>query len=166
MPATDIDYPSLLRDALRGVLRRVLQRVGEEGMPGEHHLFVQFRTDHPEVVLSSALRGQYPHEMTIVLQHQFWDLLVDDERFSVTLRFGGAPERISVPFPAVVAFADPAAEFGLQIAGEGAAPEAMAPAAAAEPAPEPEPTPAEVVAEPAGGEGGAKVLRSDRFRRD
>jgi hypothetical protein len=108
------DYPRLVVDALRGVARSVLGRAAEEGLPGDHHFYVSFRTDAPGVEVSPHLRRQHPAEMTIVLQNQFWGLEVDEDRFAVTLRFGGRPERLVVPFAALVAFADPSADFGLR----------------------------------------------------
>lgn len=159
VPAREIDYPSLLRDALRGILRTVLERIGADGFPGDHHLYVRFRSGYPGVQISRSLLAQYPEEMTVVLQHQFWDLVVEDDRFAVTLRFGGAPERVTVPFAAVTAFADPAAEFGLQITGEK-------PEVAPQVPPDLEPVPpsADDGSDRPPGEGG-KVLRLDRFRK-
>ena len=109
-----IDYSGLLREALRGVPRQVLRLAAAEGLPGGHALYLTFRTTHPGVALSPGLHARYPQEMTIVLEHQFWDLAVGEEAFSVTLRFGGTQERLHVPFAALVAFADPGAEFGLR----------------------------------------------------
>ena len=100
--------------ALRGVVRDVLQRVSREGVPGEHHFYVSFRTTDPEVRLSQRLRERYPAEMTIVLQHQFWDLDVDDDGFEVGLSFGNVPEKLVVPFASVTGFFDPAVQFGLK----------------------------------------------------
>ena len=117
-----LDYSRLVREALRDVPRQAMRLVASEGFPGEHHFYVTFRTSHPGVAISPGLRARYPEEMTIVLQLQYWDLAVGEEAFSVTLRFGGAPERLHVPFAALVAFADPAAEFGVRFdAEEGAA---------------------------------------------
>jgi len=116
-----IDYSLLMREALRDVPRQVLRRVAASGLPGDHHFFVTFRTDHPRVNVPLRLRQQHPTEMTVVIQHQFSGLLVDDGGFSVTLRFGGRPEQIVVPFDALTAFVDPAAEFGLRFELEDAA---------------------------------------------
>ena len=110
-----IDYQQLAREALRDVVRRVLIRTAEEGLPGDHHFYLTFDTNHPGVELSVSARNVYPQEMTIVLQHQFWDLVVDDESFAVTLRFGGVKQRVVVPFEALRTFVDPAAEFGLNL---------------------------------------------------
>lgn len=111
---SEIDYAGRIEQALRGALRELLAEVAEDGLPGDNHFYLSFRTDAPGVVLGAHLRDLYPEEMTVVLQHQFWDLEVDDECFSVTLKFSGRPERIAVPFEAMTAFADPCAEFGLR----------------------------------------------------
>ena len=125
------DYPALMTDALAGLVRRVLARVAEEGLPGEHHFYLTFGTTDEGVEMPAALRRQFPDEMTVVLQHQFWNLSVDDAGFSVTLRFGGRPERLVVPWGALRAFADPSAEFGFRLR----APRADEEAAGATPAP-------------------------------
>ncbi len=109
-----IDYARLVKEALRGVPRQALRLAAAEGIPGGHAFYLTFRTAHPGVALSPGLHARYPEEMTIVLEHQYWDLAVGEEAFSVTLRFGGAPERLHVPFEALVAFGDPGAEFGLR----------------------------------------------------
>jgi hypothetical protein len=128
-----LDYARLVREALRDVPRQALRLVASEGLPGEHHFYLTFRTSHAGVAVSRALHARHPEEMTIVLQHQFWDLAVGEEAFSVTLRFDGAPERLHVPFAALVAFADPAAGFGLRFdAGEEPAEPAPAAVAAEE----------------------------------
>jgi len=112
-------YDQMVELALRGVVTRALQEAQVRGLPGDHHFFVTFRTTRPGVGLADWLRQQYPQEMTIVLQHQFWDLSVEADRFSVTLSFGGRHERLTVPFAAISAFADPSVKFGLQFeAGE------------------------------------------------
>lgn len=109
-----IDFPSLIDHAMRDVVRRALQVVEKKGLPGEHHFFVSFRTEYPGVGISPALHGRHPNEMTIVLQHQFWDLKVEEERFSITLSFNSVPEKLVIPFQALTAFADPSVKFGLQ----------------------------------------------------
>lgn len=114
-------YDVLAQDALRGVVRRALKIARDEGLPGEHHFYISFRTDAPGVDMSDRLRKQYPEEMTIVLQHQFWNLDVSEERFSVELTFNKVPEHLSIPFPAVQGFFDPSVQFGLQFQVEGAA---------------------------------------------
>ena len=113
--ATDhIRYDVLARDALRGVLRKVLTDAAAHGLPGEHHFFITFVSKAEGVKLSSRLLAQYPEEMTIILQHQFWDLTVLEDRFEVGLSFGGIPERLIVPFSAIKSFLDPSVKFGLQ----------------------------------------------------
>lgn len=113
--ATDhIRYDVLARDALRGVLRRVLSDAAEHGLPGEHHFYITFLSHGDGVKLSPRLLAQYPEEMTIILQHQFWDLVVTEDRFEVGLSFGGIPERLNVPFAAVTRFLDPSAPFDLR----------------------------------------------------
>ncbi|MEO1198195.1 MAG: ClpXP protease specificity-enhancing factor SspB [Pseudomonadota bacterium] len=109
-----IRYDLLAQEALRGLVRRVLSDAEEQGLPGEHHFYIKFATDAPGVLLSPRMREQYPEEMTIVLQHQFWDLEVERERFSVTLSFNAIPERLTVPFSAIRGFFDPSVQFGLE----------------------------------------------------
>ncbi len=183
MPVDHIRYDILAQAALRGVVRTVLADAAKRGLPGEHHFKITFATTAPGVRLSERMRGQYPQEMTIVLQHQFWDLIVSEEAFEVGLSFGGVPERVAVPFDAVTAFYDPAVQFGFQFqtieaadanAEPHSAEKANAPAAqlaAAQNAPEalPAQTPADA-ATPAGsgsenGAGGGEVVRLDRFRK-
>jgi hypothetical protein len=117
----EIRYDLLTQDALRGVVREVLTHVQRNGLPGEHHLYIAFDIDAEGVSVSKRLKEQYPEEMTIVLQYQFWDLLVTNERFEVKLSFSNVPERLVVPFSAVKAFYDPSAQFGLQFGKPGAA---------------------------------------------
>jgi hypothetical protein len=121
MAEDEIRYDLLTQDALRGVVRQVLVRVQREGLPGEHHLYIAFDTGAEGVSVSKRLKEQYPEEMTIVLQYQFWDLQVTNERFEVKLSFSNVPERLVVPFAAVKAFYDPSVQFGLQFGKPGAA---------------------------------------------
>lgn len=114
MPTDHIRYDLLAQQALRGVVRRVLAEAAKNGLPGEHHFYISFDTKAPGVQISQRLREKYPDDMTIVLQHQFWDLVVTDEGFEVGLSFKGMPERLSVPFEAVKGFFDPSVEFALQ----------------------------------------------------
>jgi hypothetical protein len=114
MAVDHIRYDLLVQEALRGVLRKALSDAAKNGLPGDHHFFVTFDTTAEGVRLSQRMRAQYPKEMTIVLQHQFWDLAVTDDSLEVGLSFGGVPERLSVPFVAVKGFFDPSVEFGLQ----------------------------------------------------
>lgn len=109
-----IDYEALQQDAMRGVVRSVLQQTIKNGLPGDHHFYISFLTLAPGIILSKRLKEKYPHEMTIVLQHRFWDLIVNDERFEVKLTFDGIPERLVIPFAAIKVFIDPSVRFGLQ----------------------------------------------------
>ena len=167
--ATDhIRYDVLARDALRGVLRRVLADAAEHGLPGDHHFFITFISTAEGVKLSPRLLAQYPEEMTVILQHQFWDLVVTDDRFEVGLSFGGIPERVVVPFNAIKSFFDPSVQFGLQFEPSDAAVEAPAAAvpAAVPASPSAPPAAAESGAdEPPKPSEGAEVVRLDRFRK-
>ncbi|HET6621312.1 MAG TPA: ClpXP protease specificity-enhancing factor SspB [Dongiaceae bacterium] len=107
-------YDRMVEDALRGVVRRALTEVSASGLPGDHHFYLTFRTGETGVQIAPALKAQYPKEMTIVLQHQFWGLEIDPEGFAVTLSFGGKHERLVVPYRSIVSFADPSVKFGLQ----------------------------------------------------
>ena len=118
-----IRYDLLVQDALRGAVRKVLSEVAKEGLPGEHHFYITFRTHAPGVRLSTAMREQYPDVMTIILQHQFWDLSVTEHNFEVGLSFRNVPERLLVPFDAVTEFYDPSVQFGLKFEVEEPAPE-------------------------------------------
>jgi uncharacterized protein len=124
-----IRYDILTQDAMRSVVRTVLTDAATKGLPGEHHFYISFDTRAEGVVVSSRLKAQYPKEMTIVLQHQFWDLTVTNDRLEVGLSFSGIPERLVVPLRAITGFADPSVQFVLQFsvavdedeaAGEGA----------------------------------------------
>ena len=107
-------YDALVDDALRSVVRRVLIQVAEKGLPGSHHFYISFRSTDPGVQLPDYLRAKYPEEMTIVLQHQYWDLIIGPDTFEVTVSFNKQQERIKVPFAALSAFVDPSVRFGLQ----------------------------------------------------
>jgi uncharacterized protein len=109
-----IRYDLLAQDALRSVVKKVLTDVAKHGLPGDHHFFVAFDTRATGVKISERLRAKYPEEMTVVLQHQFWDLVVGDKGFEVGLSFNGIPERLVVPFEAIKGFFDPSVQFGLQ----------------------------------------------------
>jgi len=190
MAVDHIRYDLLTQQALRGVVRAVLSDVAKRGLPGDHHFYISFDTNAEGLRLSARMRAQYPQEMTIVLQHQFWDLIVTDEAFEVGLSFGGVPERLVVPFEAVKSFVDPCVEFGLRfeveegddaskpVAGLSAVPK-QPPAATAEPqrsrktetdtgAQDVESrteTKAEPPIEPERPAGGGEVVRLDRFRK-
>jgi hypothetical protein len=110
-----IGYDALMQDALRGVVRAALQEAANpRGLPGKHHFYITFRTHAPGVVIPDQLRARYPDEMTIVLEHQFWDLEVYADRFRVILKFSGQPHPITIPLSAVTRFFDPSVKFGLQ----------------------------------------------------
>lgn len=109
-----IRYDLLVQNALKGVVRKVLTDAAKDGLGGEHHFYVSFRTDFPGVRVSNRLREKYPQDMTIVLQHQFWDLGVTEHTFEVGLSFSGVPERLLVPFDALTGFFDPSVQFGLK----------------------------------------------------
>jgi uncharacterized protein len=179
--ATDyIRYDILAQAALRGVVRTVLADAAKKGLPGEHHFKITFNTNAPGVRLSDRMRARYPQDMTIVLQHQFWDLSVSETIFEVGLSFGGVTERVAVPFDAVTAFFDPAVQFGFQfetIEGAAAADVSGGPQAVEKPAPaagrptaeekkaEALPAPSEAEA-PAPDHGtGGEIVRLDRFRK-
>lgn len=157
-----LDYPRMVREALRQVAREALRSVARAGLPESHHLYLSFRTDHPGVEVASFLRDRYPDEMTVVLQHQFWDLEVNDEAFSVGLSFSGRPEHIRVPFKSLTAFIDPGAEFGLRFDGAPAPPDgdAATPEGDETSGPEVEPE-----ARPAVARTPAEVVSIDEFRK-
>jgi uncharacterized protein len=142
MSVDHIRYDLLTQDALRGVIRTVLSDAAVKGLPGDHHFFITFDTRADGVRMSARLKSSYPDEMTIVLQHQFWDLAVGDDDFEVGLAFNGIPERLHIPLKAVKAFLDPSVQFGLQFTvdaespkGEADAPAQTPPAADMKPAP-------------------------------
>ena len=110
-----MNYDERAQEALRGVVRDVLKQVEASGFPGDHHLYIIFRTKHPDVQMSQRLRKRYPDDMTIVLQHQFWGLKVFDDWFEVDLSFNRQIEHLKVPFKSIKGFLDPSVEFGLQL---------------------------------------------------
>ncbi len=112
--ADQIRYDLLTQQALRGVVRSVLADAAKKGLPGDHHFFITFDTHADGVKMSERLRTQHPKDMTIILQHQFWDLVVNDHGFEVGLSFGGITERLSIPFEAINGFFDPSVQFGMQ----------------------------------------------------
>jgi hypothetical protein len=115
MAGSHLPYETWIEEALRGVVRKALAFTAEHGLVGPHHFYVTFSTGDRGVEMPEWLRAQYPGEMTIVLQHQFSDLVVEDAMFAVTLRFHGRPARLVVPFSSVQAFGDPGVNFGLQL---------------------------------------------------
>jgi uncharacterized protein len=181
-----IRYDLLTQHALRGVVRDVLTDAAKKGLPGDHHFYISFDTQAEGVRISERLRAQYPQEMTIILQHQFWDLSVDDDGFEVGLSFGGIPEKLAVPFEAIRGFFDPSVQFGLQFeevsedeeaqatptliqdkaAGKKPRPAPAPPPAVAAPVPAKEPA-AAAPAQPAPDKpaGGGEIVRLDRFRK-
>jgi hypothetical protein len=177
MPEDHIRYDILAQAALRGVVRTVLADVAKKGLPGEHHFKITFVTAAPGVRLSERMRAQYPQNMTIVLQHQFWDLAVRDEAFDVGLSFGGIPERLTVPFEAVTAFFDPAVQFGFQFetvetgTGDAGDTATRAPEKSAAPASRPakpkkaDASPAPEAKEETPNAGIGEVVSLDRFRK-
>lgn len=150
-PDSLIPYDEIVQDALRGVVKRVLDRIlAEGGLPGQHHFYIAFRTRAPGVDIPKHLLERYPEEMTIVIQHRYWDLAVDDQGFEIGLSFNQVPAKLRVPFDAVTGFVDPAVNFALQF-------QARDDETAAEPEPQPEPP------EPI--EPGSNVVTLDRFRK-
>ena len=182
-----IRYDILAQNALRNVVRTVMADAAKKGLPGEHHFKISFDTVAPGVKLSPRLREQYPQEMTIVLQHQFWDLEVGEEAFEVGLSFGGVPQKLRVPFEAITGFFDPSVEFGLQFAtimeddeeadsagpvanAESAPPTPAGPKAPAKATSGPRAVPSPVQEDepddkPDKPGAGAEVVRLDRFRK-
>ncbi len=153
-PDSLLPYERWTENALRIVVLDALEHAGREGLPGEHHFYISFRTDHPGVSIPAHLKARYPTEITIVLQHRFWDLKVDREKpgFAVGLSFGGVPAQLVVPLSALTAFHDPHVRFGLRFEPE---------AAQAAPEPEPAPAPSAEEAPPAQ----PQVVSLDAFRR-
>lgn len=147
-----IGYEALQQDAMRGVIRAALaMAAGPNGLPGDHHFYISFRTQAPHVAIPEELRSRYPEDMTIVLQNQFWDLNPGETAFSVTLQFAGQPKSLFIPYAAITRFYDPSARYMLQFAAMEEAQGEVAEAAKLEPAP---------IIEP-----GAKVVTLDQFRR-
>lgn len=118
-PESLMPYDKWTEAALRGVVRDAIGFAAEHGLPGGHHFYLTFRTDRPGVLLPTRLLAQYPQEMTIVLQHQFWDLAAGEDGFSVGLSFGGVPSTLTVPYAALTAFADPYVQYGLRFSAPG-----------------------------------------------
>ncbi|AJE47215.1 SspB family protein [Celeribacter indicus] len=112
--AKTIDYGNLMHEAMRGLIRKVLAAVAQEGLPGDHHFFITFDTMHPDVELADWLSDRYPEEMTIVIQHWFDNLEVSADGFAITLNFGDSPEPLYIPYDAIRTFVDPSVEFGLR----------------------------------------------------
>lgn len=162
MAQDHIRYDILTQDALRGVVRKVLSEVAKTGLPGDHHFFISFLTKAPGVRLSERLLKQYPNDMTIVLQNQFWDLKVGETGFEVGLSFDDKPEALVIPFSAIKGFFDPSVQFGLQLTGATAEGEQEKTDGPEPPKLAPVPAPA-----PAAGQDkpGEKVVSLDAFRK-
>ncbi|MEZ5938910.1 MAG: ClpXP protease specificity-enhancing factor SspB [Hyphomonadaceae bacterium] len=152
-----IGYQSLIQSALKSVVRAALQKAAGLGaLPGEHHFYITYRTHSPGVQMADFLKDKFPEEMTIVIQHQYWDLEVFDDRFEIILQFSGVPQNLRVPFSAVTRFFDPSVNFSLQFdEGELASPPMAASAPERQPAPR--------VEQASGGDG--TVVSFDAFRR-
>ncbi len=162
MPQDHIRYDILAQDALRGVIRKVLSEVAATGhLPGDHHFFITFITGAPGVRISPHLKSKYPEQMTIVIQHQFWDLKVTETLFEIGLSFSDVPERLIVPFSAVRGFYDPSVNFELEFDPSGE--EQVVDGAVEEGQPAPSDLPSEGAAEP--GAPGADVVSLDSFRK-
>lgn len=168
MRRQQIDYGQLVEAALRTVVRDVLRQFAAGEVPAPHHFYVTFRTDFPGVEIPDYLHSRYPSEMTIVLQHQFWDLEVNEDWFAVTLSFNDQPERLVIPFEALRVFADPGVEFGLQFTlgneadGAEATPLPLSAKTGAKPRAVAEEEAEEQAAEQ---NGGAEIVTLDRFRK-
>lgn len=115
-----LGYDRMMERAIRGVVREALAVAASQGLPGAHHFYITFHTQAPGVTIPDRLLAKFPEEMTVVLEHQFWDLEVTEDAFGVTLSFGNKPARLTIPFAAVTTFADPSVQFGLQFKPAGA----------------------------------------------
>ena len=123
MEPSQLPYDEWIREALRGVMGQALRYACDQGLPGNHHFYITFDTSHEDVEMPAELRARYPGEMTIVLQHQYWDLQVDDDGFGVTLKFFGASRHLRIPYASVTGFVDPAINFAIQLQAPTDAPE-------------------------------------------
>ena len=175
MPQDLYQYEKMIDRALRGVVREALERASREGLRGAHHFYIGFATDMPGVSIPDSLRARYPQEMTIVLQHQYWDLDIGEDGFSVTLSFQRQPERLVIPFAAIRSFADPSVNFSLEFAPAERPEAAPAPTPISAPTVVPAPiAPPATPAETADGKApsdksdektGAEVVTLDSFRK-
>ncbi|WP_312595004.1 ClpXP protease specificity-enhancing factor SspB [Brevundimonas sp.] len=150
-PVDEMQYERLAHEALRGVMRAALERVLSDGLPGAHHFYITFKTRAPGVSVAPDILAKYPDEMTVVLQHQYEDLRVEADKFSVKLRFGGMPKSLVIPYSAVTRFYDPSVQFLLQFEE----PEIVE-VVEETPAPSHDPSPAS---------DGPKVVSLDQFRK-
>jgi uncharacterized protein len=178
-----IRYDLLVQDALRSVVRKVLADTARTGLIGDHHFNIAFKTQAPGVVAPAAVKSRFPDEMSIILQHEFWDLVVTQDAFEVSLHFSRKPERLVVPFDSITGFSDPSVPFGFKLeprvqeqaasrapaaAGEPESAPAPAPAKAASAKPPPPPAPAksgQTAQKPTEPAGEAKVVSIDAFRK-
>jgi uncharacterized protein len=160
-PRDLIGYDALQQEALRGVVRAALKQAAAKGLPGEHHFFITFKTSAAGVSGPKELLDQYPEEMMIVLQHQYWDLAPGETFFSVTLKFGGQPKSLSVPYAAITQFWDPSVDFRLRFSPPDAAPPSRAPL----PAPQPAAKPAAVSHDDKPAADGPNIVSLDQFRK-
>lgn len=172
-----MQYGQMVEDSLRGVVRMALTRAATDGLLGEHHFYIGFKTEYPGVDIPDHLHAQYPDEMTIVIQHKFWGLEVGEDAFEITLSFGGQGQRLYIPFQALTSFLDPSVQFGLQFGqqdGDSGAEANETPASEADnPAPEADDGPKDGAetgtktdAEAEDGDGGDNVVTLDQFRKD
>jgi len=158
--SSSIDYGNLMHEAMRGLIRHVLDDVAANGLPGAHHFFISFDTGHPDVEIADWLSDRFPEDMTVVMQNWYENLVVDEDGFAVTLNFGNNPERMYIPFDAIRTFVDPSVEFGLRFETQDAD-------EAEEEGDDPDPQP------PSGGKdkpagddkANAEVVRLDSFRK-
>ena len=162
MAQDHIRYDILVQEAMRGVVRKVLTEAARTGLPGEHHFFISFLTRAPGVRISQRLLDQYPNDMTIVLQNQFWELKVNDTSFDVGLSFDDKPETLSIPFTAIKGFFDPSVQFGLELKSAAGLPTEDERAEAGEPT---RLAPAAAAASPGTEPAGEKVVSLDAFRK-
>ena len=176
MGADLIRYDLLVQDALRSVVKKVLNDAARTGLPGDHHFNISFKTRAPGVVIPTTIRTRYPEEMAIILQHEFWDLVVAADHFEVSLNFSRRPERLTIPFDAITGFSDPSVPFGFKLEPRGLAEAEPRPATPVAPGEAKPPLPARAdsapklveaskpVEKPAEGEA-TKVVSIDSFRK-
>ncbi|HCW85652.1 MAG: ClpXP protease specificity-enhancing factor SspB [Planktotalea sp.] len=163
--ADSIDYGNLMHTAMRGLIKKVLLDVKDQGLPGEHHFFITFDTTHPDVQIADWLRERYPAEMTVVVQHWFDNLDIRDDGFSITLNFGDAPEPLNIPFDALRTFVDPSVEFGLRFEADEDDEEEPALHSVDQEAPETEPAEIMLVDEEDAPKKDAEIVSLDAFRK-
>ncbi len=160
MPKDFMRYDVMVQDAYRDLVRKALRRAAATGLPGEHHFYIAFRTDHPEVQVSDTLKSRYPQEMTIVLQHQFWGLEIHEDFFEVGLSFNRVPEQLHISFAAIKGFYDPSVQFGLEfVVDMPEVPASETPMLVPKLEPKTEPLAEEKLAEP------GEVVSLDAFRK-